>query len=555
MDRRHIGLLFTNAFKISRTRLWDGLATVVFVLCTVSCSASEAPKHAINTLVVAQAGEPHTLNPLLHNDYNSYELDNLVYSMLLQQDATGHLVPDLATVVPSPQNGQISRDGLRITYRLRHDARWQDGRPVTSLDVAFTYRAIMNPHTAVPSRAGYDNIVRLETPDLYTVVITLKRRFSPILSFFLAPGQGYPVLPAHLLARYRSLDALEFNSLPVGSGPYRVVRWIRGDRLELAANRLYFAGSPQIDHLIIRYLPDNATIVNELRTGEADVDFMADPSEIAVVAGSKALKLRLHAIAGVQEVIINLQDSLMRDERLRHALALSINIPYIAQVSSHGLYSAHEAQRGQFYWAFDPRVPDPAYQPAIADRLLDAAGWRRVTAGLRSNGRRPLSVELAYIAGRPLDATIAAIVQQEARARGFAVKLKSYRIEQFVAPADLGGPLYGGKFQLALISGGFADPDVSHIYGCRSMAPNGYNFSRYCNPALDAAGNAAAATFDIPARIAAYSNVQRILQRDLPSIVMWQNEEIDIVSNRLAGFSPNIMSPFYHANKWRLDPK
>jgi peptide/nickel transport system substrate-binding protein len=100
---------------------------------------------------MAQAWEPRSLNPLLHIDYNAYELDNLVYSMLLEQDETGRLVPDLATNVPSLSNGQISANGRRIVYRLRRDVRWQDGRPLTSRDVVFTYGAIMNPRTAVPS--------------------------------------------------------------------------------------------------------------------------------------------------------------------------------------------------------------------------------------------------------------------------------------------------------------------------------------------------------------------------------------------------------------------
>ncbi len=519
----------------------------------MSCGANGTQGRPTDTLVIAQAWEPHTLNPLLHIDYNAYELDNLVYSMLLQQDGGGRLVPDLALNVPSLSNGQISPDGRRVVYHLRRDVRWQDGKPLTAADVDFSYRAVMNPRTAVPSRDGYDDVESIEAPDPYTVVVRLKRRFSSFLSFFFAPGQGYPVLPAHLLARYASLDAVPFNSLPVGSGPYRVLRWGRGDRLVLEANPTYFGGAPHIKHLVVRYVPNGATIVNQLRTGEADTYFMADPSEVGFAANSATLSVRSHPIAGVQYVFINTDIGVLRDPRIRRALALSLNVPYIAQVVGRGWLSARQAQRGQFYWAFDPSVPDLKYDPSGADRLLDDVGWHRGQGGMRFKAGRPLSLELDYQAGRPADTTIGALLQQEARARGIAVALKTYRIEQYVAPANLGGPLYGGRFQTALLYGGFPDPDVSHIYGCASVAPHGYNFSRYCNPAVDAALQAATSSFDIGVRMKAYASVQRIIARDLPSLVLWQDQELDIVPARLRGFAPSIASPFYGACRWELE--
>jgi peptide/nickel transport system substrate-binding protein len=504
---------------------------------------------------MAQAWEPRSLNPLLHIDYNAYELDNLVYSMLLEQDETGRLVPDLATNVPSLSNGQISANGRRIVYRLRRDVRWQDGRPLTSRDVVFTYGAIMNPRTAVPSRAAYDIIERIETPDRYTVVVLLKRSFSSFLNFFLAPGQGYPVLPAHLLDRYASLDAIPFNALPVGSGPYRVVRWRRGDQLELEANRTYFRGAPRIAHLVIRYVPNGATIVNQLRTGEADAYFMADPAELDAVLNSARFRVRSHPIGGVQSIFFNTQGGALRDRRVRQALALSLDIPYIARAVGRGWYSARRAQRGRFYWAFDPKVSDSRYDPQGADRLFESAGWLRGPGGIRTKDRKPLALEFAYRAGAPTDATIAALVQQQAGRRGVTIELRTYRIEQLVAPASSGGPLYGGAFEMALLYGGFPDPDVSTVFGCAAAAPRGYNFARYCDPGLDAVLREASSTFDLGARLAAYSTAQRILARDVPTIPLWQDQEIDIVPARLRGLSPSIISPFYHAFAWFLNPE
>jgi peptide/nickel transport system substrate-binding protein len=531
-------------------RLFRSIAAILVLAAVAGCSTPGISSRGADALVIAQAWEPATLNPLLHIDYNAYEIDNLVFSMLLKQDSEGRLLPDLATSVPSVANGQISPDGLRIVYHLRHDVRWQDGRALTAADVAFTFHAIMNPQNAVPSRSGYDDVERVETPNAFTVVVRLKRRFSSILSFFFAPGQGFPVLPAHLLAAYPSLNTVAFNSLPIGSGPYRVVRWVRGQRLELAANASYFGGAPRIEHIVVRYLPNGSTIVAQLRTGEADAYFMADPSEVGFAEHSATVTVRSHPISGDQLLFMNTRSALLGDPRLRRALALSLNVPLIARAVGHGWISPRDAQRGQFLWAYDAAVRYPSFDPAAADELLDAAGWRLGAGGMRFRAGQPLQLQLAYQAASPINATIAILLQAEAKAQGIEVTLRSYRIEQYVAPASSGGPLYGGKYQLALIDGGFPDPDVSRFYGCNAVAPHGYNLARYCNPALDALDQSALSTYDVPQRLVAYAQVQRILAHDVPAFALWQDRELDIVPRRLIGFAPSIVSPFYNVAQW-----
>lgn len=164
------------------------------------------------------------MNPLLLEGVTAYTFGELIYSYLTTYDERGDIVGDLARTVPSPANGGISADGRSLTFHLRHDARWQDGTPVTSRDVAFTYHAVMNPANNVPDRYGYDVVSAVETPDPYTFVIRLKRPFSPIISLFFGGDSNYPILPEHLLAKYPTINALAFNASPVGSGPYRFAR-------------------------------------------------------------------------------------------------------------------------------------------------------------------------------------------------------------------------------------------------------------------------------------------------------------------------------------------
>ncbi len=123
--------------------------------------------------------------------------------------------------------------------------------PLSARDVVFTYKSATNPANALPAQSGYDAIASVSAPSRYVVSVTLKRPYAPIVATFFG-GDGRPILPAHLLEKYANLNAVPFNTAPIGSGPYRVASWKRGDRLELVANDRYFAGTPKIAHLSIR---------------------------------------------------------------------------------------------------------------------------------------------------------------------------------------------------------------------------------------------------------------------------------------------------------------
>ena len=146
-----------------------------------------------------------------------------VFDPLVATDPEGRDVPILASVVPTLENGGIGRDGLTITYHLRRGVRWQDGAPFTSRDVQFSYRAIMNLKTNVATRHGYDVIARVDTPDAHTAVFRLKHPFAPAVHTFFAHSDApYFILPAHLLEKYPDLNRVPFNTLPVGTGPFKI---------------------------------------------------------------------------------------------------------------------------------------------------------------------------------------------------------------------------------------------------------------------------------------------------------------------------------------------
>ena len=198
-------------------------------------------------------------------------------SYLVIADGSGRLVGDLATEVPSLRNGGISRDGRTYVYRLRKGVFWHDGARFTSRDVTFTWRAVVNPNNNVFHREGYEEVASIETPDDYTVVVLLKRRYPPFVTqFFTSLQEGSKaILPEHLLGKLHDINRAPFNAAPVGTGPFRFVRWDRGRGIILAANEHYFRGRPKIDKIDFRVLPDDNTILSEMESHEIDMPVSA----------------------------------------------------------------------------------------------------------------------------------------------------------------------------------------------------------------------------------------------------------------------------------------
>ena len=200
----------------------------------------------------------------------------------------------------------------------------QDGYPLMARDVVFSYRANMNPSSTTPSQSVGTGIAKVWAPDSYTVVAELTRPQAAFVTNFFG-GDGGAILPAHLLAAYPNLSHVAFNGAPIGSGPYRFTQWIRGERLDLAANDRYFRTQPAIPHLSIRFVNDWSTIVNELMTHEVDATFFASPSNVGALRSVPKHRVVVTLMPFFGAVVFNLRDPIMKDLSIRRAFATAID--------------------------------------------------------------------------------------------------------------------------------------------------------------------------------------------------------------------------------------
>ncbi|HET6275553.1 MAG TPA: peptide ABC transporter substrate-binding protein [Candidatus Cybelea sp.] len=519
--------------------------------CSKSAGSSAAPS---DRLRIAIPISPTQLNPILGQNTIEGFVDGLIFNFLVTHDQHHRQVPDLAATVPSLTNGGISRDGMTITYHLRHGVKWQDGAPFTSGDVKFTWQAIMNSSNNVVSRRGYDQIASVDTPDNYTVVMHMKRLFPPAVdTIFAESDTPITVLPAHLLAKLPDLNHVAFNAAPIGTGPYEFVSWQRGDHIALRANPSYFLGAPSIKNLTVAIIPDDNTTVAQLQTHEVGLGIEITSDSYRDITGAPGVERQLAESPTYTAIDFNVQRPPLDDVRVRQALVFGLDRATIVRDDTYGTAQLAVADLAPYYWAFDTTLHPTPYDPARAKALLDAAGWRLGPDGVRVRDGKRLSLLLVYGLGSQSVRTITAQTQQMYRELGIEVELKGFDYATLYAAAESGGILNGGKFDLAMyawVSG--SDPDDSSQWTCGMIPPAGNNVTRYCSPEMEAAQRLALSTFDQATRKRAYAQVERLLLHDAPAAFMYYQNLRYAHAAGLENFMPNGISEGWNAQEWRL---
>ncbi|TAM92002.1 peptide ABC transporter substrate-binding protein [bacterium] len=524
-------------------------AALVVALLT-GCGSSATPDADADAVHFNLAGDPTSLDPLFAvQDAASVdqEVARLCFEPFFDIDPNGKRIPELLREIPTRANGGISRDGRSITYRLRSNIRWQDGVAVTSRDVLFTLRAIMDPRNPVRSRAGYDLVDRAAAPDARTVVFHLRRPWSPAVETLFSYG-AVPqyVLPAHVLGTQNPLLHAAFNAAPVCDGPYVLRSWHRGDRLVYVANQRYWRGPPKTKQLVVRVVPDPGTNLTMLQAGASDWNLIA-PAQQPALANVSGLRYAYAPLALVAGVAINLTHPPLDDVRVRRALAAAIDRATISKKITLGRYPVTDSDQPQRSWAYDPRAKLPAYDPAVASRLLDAAGWHRGTDGIRMKGGKRLALTYVQFPESTTGVRAATAIQLDLRAVGVDVQIKSVSNAQLFLPKSEGGLLAKGDFDLAYVPWPMgADPDDSVLLTCHGAS----NYMRYCNPQVDRLEHDALITYDRAARRHDYARIQEIAASDVPIVYLFNPTYVYAYRERLRNFAPSGFSPTWNAWRW-----
>jgi peptide/nickel transport system substrate-binding protein len=496
--------------------------------------------------------EPHTLDPVVSTMSFEDDVYQLEFDGLVRYDEHAHILPDLARELPTLANGGISRDGRTLTYHLMPNARWHDGAPVTAADVVFTWHQIMNPRNNVNARNGYDRIVAIDTPDPHTLRIHLNAPYAPAIYLF-ADGAVGSIIPRHILARYASLDDNAFGSRPVGSGAYVFRSWTHGAEMRLDANPNYFRRVPKIPHVVIRFIPDQNTMFNELRAHDIDLYYLVSTNQAPLVRTLPGTTFAQTASYNAEGLVFNTQRPPLDELAVRRALCYAFDENAIFHRVYHGLGGQGPTHIAPGLIGYDPSIHYYPYDPKEAGALLDAAGWKLGAGGMRSRNGTPLALQISTVSGVKLREELEVLLQRYWRAIGVDAGVKNFAASTFFAPASEGGPLYGGKLDVAIYTGSHAwpDPDVENTLSPDHLPPHGQNTSRFVNAEMGRLVRAGLASYDSNVRTPIYRRIAHIEIANVPDYVLSWEPQIAVANSDLHGVKPNpIDSDLWNVADW-----
>lgn len=496
-----------------------------------------------HVLTISDAGSLNTLNPHLEWDAPVANLSELTMAWLVRWDERNRPYPELATQVPTRENGGVSADGLTITYHLRKGVRWADGAPFDADDVVFSTAVVNDPANNEGGRL--DQIAKVDEPDKYTVVYHLKKPYATFVEAFFSSCCANPcILPKHLLARYPNINNVPYNSLPVGIGPFKFERWDRSKQVVLVANPLYWRGRPKLNKIVYAIVPDRDVLLARLEAHKIDMWYQFSGAYLAPIAALSSYAVFRHPSYAFGHYDFNLTHPVVSDPQVRQALRLALDRQELVDKVGHGIGIVQDSATPVSAPYFVDLGTTP-YDPAKANALLDSAGWTRGADGIRVKNGIRLDLKMAATTGQPDTDRQIELVRKDWEQIGVHLTVHHYPAALMFAPAQQGGIVNGDAWDVITFTWA-ADPlgDYSGQYACNAFPPAGQNNLRWCNKAAQNAMDAFVGHYEQSQRTDDLRIVMQALVKDVPSIVSSVHEDMFAYNKDLKNYHPNNLTPF-----------
>lgn len=491
------------------------------------------------TAVVAVTSDFQAFNPVTNTALVTNEVINfMLFTPLIQFNENLEAVPALA------ESWEMTDSA--VTFTLRDDVAWHDGRPVTADDVLFTFELAKNPESASLLGSAYLTMITDATViDPRTIRFDFDGPHSQPLQAF-----WWPPLPRHLIgdAAPAELAQLPYNRQPVGNGPFRFVSWEAGQQVTLEAFEGYpegLGGRPRLDRVVFRIIPEATTRQTEVLTGGVDINHTVQPDEAEQMEASE--DVRLISFPGREFLYIGWNNEVgpLADARVRRALGMAIDRAGLIDALMFG--HAEPAAGMIPPWSpVNPGVEPMPYDTLAARQLLADAGYTPGPGGILQRDGRPLRFSMLSSEDR-LRQDIGVVLQQQFRKVGADVQVRAVEFQTLLQQ-------HRSRDYEAVISGWSLDTfrvDPSPLFSCEeARIPASANRAGYCNPAADELIEAGTRATDEARATEIWGDFSRILQQDQPiTFLVWQ-EQMAAVGPRLQGVEMDVRGKFRSAQDW-----
>ncbi|MFI7341346.1 ABC transporter substrate-binding protein [Streptomyces sp. NPDC050085] len=515
-----------------------GAAVSALALTAAACAApgDGAKNGGGASAVVGTAYEPETLSPLLGygKDGNSKIFDGL-----LTHDAGMKLKPALAAALP-----KVTDDGRTYTYRLRDGVKFSDGKPFTSKDVVFTYETILDKKTNNASKTELDAVKSIEAKGDDTVVFHLKYPYAPF-----AERTVLPIAPEHV-AGQQDVNTGEFTTRPIGTGPYELVTWSKGEKLVFKANPDYWGGAPKIENFTMAIIKDDDVRATRLRSGDLDGAILP-PNLAKTYQGDDGKRTYTAKTFDYRVVTLPTGNKVAGDTAIRRALDIGVHrkamVDQILEGAGKEAYGPVPTDSPWF-----TKGTERTYDVEKAKKLLDQAGWKEGDGGVRERDGVRASFPLWYLTGDKLRQDHALAYASDAKKLGIDIKVESGTWEVIEPRMPKDAVLAGG--------GAPADPDFDQYTLLKSsLAGDGFNnMAWYDSSTVDAALDDARRSGERAERQAAYDTIQRELMKNPGYTFLTHIDHLYVVDKKFGDLSTQVephdhglaSGPWWNVEDW-----
>jgi peptide/nickel transport system substrate-binding protein len=509
-------------------RMQRVLGIVAMGLGLVVCSCGRARRGAGDLVFVIESN-PANLDPRYATDGTTQRIDRLIFSGLVVRDSQMNLHGDLAESWETP-------DPLTYVFRLKKGMKFHDGRALAARDVKATIEYMIDPANRSPKRGSFSMIASIEAPDAETVIFHLQEPYASFLWNLERSAVG--IVPAG--------SGREFAQKPVGTGPFRFVSQAQDDAVVLErsgvasdtegspqraqssqrrGDRAEIAGSdagplhPEVERVTFRVVPDAIVRALELRKGAADVEMSSlSPDMVPVLAKRPELQVTEEPGTNFAYVGVNLEDAILAKKEVRQALAYATDRESLVKYLLRGQARLASGVLPPNHWAYEGDVKNYGYDPAEAERLLDAARFPRGADGVRIRLMLKVSTqEQARLLG--------AALQDQWKKVGVALEVRP------LEAATLFSDLDKGNFQLSysIWVGANNDPDIFDlVFSSKKIPPSGRNRGHYRNAQVDELIDQIRGEMDQAKRKKLCSELQKILAEELPYLPLWYVDQVSV---------------------------
>jgi peptide/nickel transport system substrate-binding protein len=537
------------------------VAPGVLIPAVLGALALPALASAAGSIVSAEDQAPPILNNLLANGSTAVGqrvVGGPILENLLTVDSKGRYVPLLATEVPEGGDVRATGKGLSVTFTIKRNARWSDGRPVTADDVAFTVQTIKNPKNSVASRTGMEDIgsVRKLSPKRFTVLFTTP--YAGWRDTFSMSG-GYYILPRHIL------QGKDFNTVwnlgnnedapLIGSGPY-VLRSFTPNKEAVLERNPRWRGRAGLDRITYRFLGTTETPVVQVRSGEATLT--SPPPDFGLIqslGGARGVDVQAPASATFEHLAINTEADPFKDVAVRRAFAHALDRKGLTEAVLRGQVNPLQSSLVPFQLGYRAVFERYGYNTGQARKLLEQAGWRPGGGGIFEKDGKRLSIEVQTTEGNDQRRKNIEYLASRAKAAGIELVYKG-------TPADrlFGGVLTRGEYQAAVfgLAGGL-DPTQTQIYESRSVPTKangfaGQNYYRLRDKALDDLLVKSDRTIATDARAELIGRWQARVADLVPLVPLYQRPQTVAYREQLKGVlqNPTQAEVFWNSGSWSV---